>query len=321
MNAQIIYHYPPELFNLLVDTIPLLFRGKKDVLIFFKGAGVNPKYMSDLSERVDNDRQNINKYEIVKNILVRINEEGETTVRERREILKRVTEFEDFSSCWPNDQLKAKGLVSEIRRVVNVKDSFARMQGERESERQKRIQENEMKIALLNEQNAKRAKIKNDFFSLFSETNPQKRGKALEGILNRLFEVNDILIREAFTRVGSTGEGIVEQIDGVIEIDGEIYLVEMKWWDKPLGNGEVSQHLVRVFNRQCVRGILISYSGYTSPAITMCKESLSQMVIVLCTLQEIMRILEEGGNLKELLKQKIHGALIDKNPMYEVTSS
>lgn len=321
MNAQIFFHYPPELFNLLVDTIPLLFRGKKDVLIFFKGTGVNPEYMSDLSERVNNDRQNINKYEIVKEILVRINEKGETTLRERREILKRVTEFEDFSSCWPNDQLKAKGLVSEIRRVVNVKDSFARMQGERESERQKRIQENEMKIALLNEQNAKRAKIKNDFFSLFSETNPQKRGKALEGILNRLFEVNDILIREAFTRVGSTGEGIVEQIDGVIEIDGEIYLVEMKWWDKPLGNGEVSQHLVRVFNRQCVRGILISYSGYTSPAITMCKESLSQMVIVLCTLQEIMRILEEGGNLKELLKLKIHGALIDKNPMYEVTSS
>ena len=321
MNAQIFFHYPPELFNLLVDTIPLLFRGKKDVLIFFKGTGVNPEYMSDLSERVNNDRQNINKYEIVKEILVRINEKGETTLRERREILKRVTEFEDFSSCWPNDQLKAKGLVSEIRRVVNVKDSFARMQGERESERQKRIQENEMKIALLNEQNAKRAKIKNDFFSLFSETNPQKRGKALEGILNRLFEVNDILIREAFTRVGSTGEGIVEQIDGVIEIDGEIYLVEMKWWDKPLGNGEVSQHLVRVFNRQCVRGILISYSGYTSPAITMCKDSLSQMVIVLCTLQEIMRILEEGGNLKELLKLKIHGALIDKNPMYEVTSS
>ena len=321
MNAQIIYHYPPELFNLLVDTIPLLFRAKKDVLIFFKGAGVNPKHMSDLSERVNNDRQNINKYEIVKNILVRINEQGDTTIRERREIIKRVTEFEDFSSCWPNDQLKAKGLVSEIRRVVNVKDSFARMKGERESEREKHIQENERKIALLNEQNAKFEKIKKDFFSLFSETNPQKRGKALEGILNRLFEVNDILIREAFTRVGSTGEGIVEQIDGVIEIDGEIYLVEMKWWDKPLGNSEVSQHLVRVFNRQCARGILISYSGYTSPAITMCKESLSQMVIVLCTLQEIMKIIEGEGNLKELLKQKIHGAIVDKNPMYEVTFS
>lgn len=321
MDIQIIYHYPPELFNLLVDTIPLLFRGKKDVLIFFKGTGVNEKDMLDLIERVDKDRQNITKYEIVKEILVRINEKGETTLRERREILKRVTEFEDFSSCWPGDQLKAKGLVSEIRRVVNVKDSFARMRGERESERQKHIQENERKIALLNEQNAKLAKIKKDFSSLFSEANPQKRGKVLEDILNRLFKVNNILIREAFTRVGSTGEGVVEQIDGVIEIDGEIYLVEMKWWDKPLGNGEVSQHLVRVFTRQCARGILISYSGYTSPAITTCKESLSQMVIVLCTLQEIMGILDGDGNLKELLKQKIHCAVVDKNPMYSVAFS
>ena len=33
------YHYPPELFELLVQTIPLLVKGKKDVLTFFKGAG------------------------------------------------------------------------------------------------------------------------------------------------------------------------------------------------------------------------------------------------------------------------------------------
>lgn len=30
------YHYPPELFELLEQTIPLLVRGKQDVLTFFK---------------------------------------------------------------------------------------------------------------------------------------------------------------------------------------------------------------------------------------------------------------------------------------------
>ena len=40
MNIDIIHHYPPEILNLLVDTIPLLCRSKNDVLVFFKGAGV-----------------------------------------------------------------------------------------------------------------------------------------------------------------------------------------------------------------------------------------------------------------------------------------
>jgi hypothetical protein len=41
--------------------------------------------------------------------------------------MKRLVEFEDFSTCWPDDQLKAKGLVAEILRVIDVKDSFGRM--------------------------------------------------------------------------------------------------------------------------------------------------------------------------------------------------
>ncbi len=55
--------------------------------------------------------------------------------------------------------------------------------------------------------------------ALFGESNSQKRGKSLEGVLNRLFEASGILVREAFTLTGAQGEGIVEQIDGVVEID------------------------------------------------------------------------------------------------------
>lgn len=36
-------------------------------------------------------------------------------------------------------------------------------------------------------------------------------------------------MRGAFELKGNEGEGIVEQVDGVIEIDGTIYLLEMKW--------------------------------------------------------------------------------------------
>jgi hypothetical protein len=62
----IIYHYPPELLQLLLDTIPLLSRSKKDVLIFFRGAGVQHSLAEDLWDRVETDRKSINKYEIVR---------------------------------------------------------------------------------------------------------------------------------------------------------------------------------------------------------------------------------------------------------------
>ncbi|MEW6710959.1 MAG: restriction endonuclease [Candidatus Riflebacteria bacterium] len=314
---DIIYQYPPELFNLLVDTIPLLCRSKTDCLLFFQGAGVEFEILRDLDAKLKADRNSTNKFEIVRTVIKRLNEKGEGSLRERREILKRVTQYDDFSTCWPNDQLKAKGLVSEIQRVINVKDSFTRLNQEREKERLSRIEENQKRI---NDQEKKRLELetlKKDFFSLFSSSDPHARGKLLEGALNRIFAHFNVLIREAFTIKGTNNEGVVEQIDGVVEIDGEIYLVEMKWWAKPIDKGEVSQHLVGVYHRSCARGIFISASGYTPAAILICKEALLKGVFVLCDLKEIVFLLERGDNFKEYLKEKIKAAIIEKNPYVE----
>lgn len=313
--TEIIFHYPPELLNLLIDTIPLLCRSKRDTFLFFRGAGVASDLTEDLTKKLKDAPDSINKYEITRTILTRLNERGEATLRERREILKRVTEFEDFSTCWPADQLKAKGLVAEIRRVINIKDSFTRIYMEREEEKRKHQDEQQANLRKAQRQKVELSELKRDLFSLFNEQDKRKRGKALESVLNRLFKASDILVREAFTLTGDQGEGVVEQIDGVVEVDGELYLVEMKWLGKPVGVGDVSQHLVRIFNRGHARGIFISASDYTEPAIRTCRDSLSRAVIVLCKLEEIVRQLECEGNLKEWLKTKIRAAIVDKNPL------
>ena len=77
MNIEIIHHYPPEILNLLVDTIPLLCRSKNDVLVFFKGAGVPEAITADFSQKLATDRSSVNKYEIVREVLVRLNDKGE----------------------------------------------------------------------------------------------------------------------------------------------------------------------------------------------------------------------------------------------------
>ncbi len=310
---EIIFHYPPELTQLLVQTLPLLCPNKDDVLLFLKGAGVPDSVTRDIAARVAKDRKSITKYEMVRTVLERLNAKGEATLRERREILKRVTEFEDFSTCWPADQLKAKGLVAEVSRVIGVKDSFTRMKQAQEEERTMRLAEQRKQREKDQKRRAALASLGAELGALFTETDPHKRGKALEGILNGLFKTNDISVREAFV-LRVDGQGVVEQIDGVIELDGHLYLVEMKWWKDALGPGEVAQHLVRVFNRGQSRGIFISASAYTPAAILSCKESLTRAVFVLCDLEEFVHLLEQEKDLRDFLKQKIAAAMVEKNP-------
>ena len=288
--------------------------------MFFKGAGVPDRLMLEPYNTWKHDSKNINKYEIARSVLTKLNEKGEACLRERREVLKRIVEFESFSTCWPSDQLKAKGLVAEIRGVVNVKDSFTRMSKERNEERKKMVKQRELESQRADQKRELIDQIRHDLFNLFPEKNHQKRGKALEAVLNSLFNAYGILIKDSFTLVGECGAGVVEQIDGVIELKNHIYFVEMKWWDKPVGKPEIAEHLVRVYHRAEGRAIIISASGYTNPAILTAKEGLQQKVIVLCDLQEIVRLLETYGELEELISQKVRGAIVDKNPYVTISN-
>ncbi len=318
---DIVFHYPPELISLLIDTIPRLCRSYEDTLGFFQGAGVEFAITADLWVLLKNDRKSLNKFKIARTVLTRLNEQGEVTLRERREIVKRVVEWEDFSTCWENNRLEAQGLVSQIRSVVNVKDSFTRMKEERTRERKQHSSQREAEVEALRKRKESIAVVRKDLQNLFAIQDSQKRGKALEGVLNRLFHAHDIHVHEAFTLKGDGGEGIIEQIDGVIFFDAHHYLVEMKWKKKILGPGDVAQHLVRVFNRGHAHGIFISASGFTPAAIKSCHESLQKAVFALCKLEEIVLLLERDLCLSEFLRKKIDAAVVRKIPLFEPIGS
>ncbi len=288
------YHYPPELLQVLIDVIPKLCKSKNDLILFFKGAGVSKQILKPYEDLLKTNRNDFNKYHVSREILSQINENGEKSLALRREIIKRVTEFEDFSVCWQNDQAAARGLVAQIRNMVNVKDTFTRMRIEKDDEKRKHLNQQIQKIQSEKEKRRNLIQnVKTELFSLFREENPQKRGIALEKVLNDLFACYGISQREAFTIKGKHGEGIVEQIDGLIELDGQLYLVEMKWWNSPIGTKEVTPHLMRLFSRGGhARGLFISYSGYTEPAISTCRDAIGRGgIIALSTIKEIVTLL------------------------------
>ena len=310
------WHYPPDLLELVVGAVARLNRGKEQEIDFFRGAGVPDKYVSDVARRVATDRSGINKFEIARTVLTRLNDAGDAMLGPRREILKRIVETDSFEHCWENDRLAAKGVVAEIRAVVGTKDSFTRMKSERDKERETHLAAKRKEQEERERQREARAEVRADLFALFSEKDPWKRGKQLESVLNRLFALDGLSIREAFHLNGDEDEGIVEQIDGVIDVDGQLYLVEMKWLTEKVSPNELGLHHSRVFFRHAANGIFISASGFTEPAITHTKLALTRMVSVLCELEEIVLLLERDADARGYFREKVQAAMLDRRPLH-----
>lgn len=313
------YHYPPELLEQLIEAIPLLNRSKVAVLDFFRGAGVEERHLVDLREQVRRDRSSIGKHQISRAVLTRVNEQGDRGLRARREIVRRVAEFEEFSLLWKDDQLKARGLIAAVRETVNKRDAFTRMRDAEAKERETRTREKAAKAEDAERQRRERASVRDELCGLFAERDVWRRGKRLEVVMNRWCSIVGILIREAFTVRGRHHEGVVEQIDGVISLKNDLYLVEMKWHAERLGVEPVSLHMARVFSRgAAVRGLFISASGFTEPAISQCRDNLGRIVFALCDLEELIALSERDGDLSSFFEKKIEAAIVDRNPFLRI---
>jgi hypothetical protein len=315
------FHYPADVFSLLVDTIPLLFKGKKDVMLFLEGAGVHREDLAEMWTQVRTNRDAVGKYDIVRDVLQKANKRGDSGLAARREIIRRVVEFEEFSTCWPGDVYKAKSNVNDIRKIVHAKDSFTRMKDERDAiANENALRARELQAIAVSNRNQIR-NVSDRLNSLFAlDGSPQKRGKLLEGVLNDLFKAYGIQVKEDFKRMDPNTGNVVEQIDGVIEFDSCIYLVEMKWLKDPVGVNDHASHMIRLYSRADARGLFISSSGFTQPVLSECASHLNNKTMVLATLQEFVMLLVNERDLGTMLRLKINAAILNKNPFHEILS-
>jgi restriction system protein len=303
------YHFPPDLMGLLIDTIPLLCRSRADVLAFFRGCGVPAAATRDI-------RRWLGKYEITRIVLTRLNEGGDRMLAQRREVVKRVTQFQDFSACRPDVQLKARGLVSAVRDLVTAKDAVTKLNLERERDRQLLVQQHEAEAAAKRRDREQRETLRRRLAGLTLMTNPQQRGIALEGVLNDIFKLDGLSVRDAFTIRNERGY-ISEQIDGLISLGTQLILVEAKWHSEPLNRRDVSAHLVSLYTRGDVYGLVVSYSGFRQSAIDVCKAALADHVVVLAEVHEIVMLLEDpDAAVSDWLRQKITKASVDRLPLF-----
>ena len=91
-----------------------------------------------------------------------VNEGGDATLRQRREIVRRVVEWEDFLTCWEDKRLVAQGLVAQVRKRVNEQDAFTRMHQAQETERKERLAPERAKLKELQIHRERYEKLKKD---------------------------------------------------------------------------------------------------------------------------------------------------------------
>lgn len=307
------FHWSPDLFQQLVGVIPLLCPSKLDVITFFQGCGVAETDLAPWRQKLAADPKAVNKYAVVRSVLTALNARGDSALGQRRTVLHRVVEFQEFSTCWEGDRLKAKGMVADIRQLVDHKDTVTRINQEREVDREALRREREARQQVATHRREQREDLRRRLADLRYETNAQRRGLALEKVLGEVFALDGLLVREPFTVKNEDGIPI-EQVDGMIELDGQHYLVEMKWWTDKIDVNPVSRHLVRLFGRAGARGLVISASGYTVAAVDTCREILSQRLVLLIDLAEIQLMLERQEDLAEWLRGKTRTVVADKNP-------
>ena len=85
------------------------------------------------------------------------------------------------------------------------------------------------------------------------------------------------------------------------------------------GHDSVSllQHLVLANGRAGVLGLFVSSSPYTEPAVKECENALSQRVIVLAEVNEILMLLEDpDATLSDWPREEIMAASVNRKPQF-----
>lgn len=295
------YHYPPEVLELLVDTIPRLIKSKAGLLDFFEQAGTPEELIAEWRTKLRKDRMSVSKYHLARGVLRGLNALGDEARPVRHQVLSRLARHADFSAGWEDDRGRAEELVSRIRELAGETDAGTWQTSCQEAlTRQATIETYHARLKDTEERRLALEAVKRDLYQAFRVSDPSERSAILGSVLPRLFTCHDVTTRQA--PVAPQGDAAV-----LIEFDGALFLVELRWSDRPLDFRQLAPHLVTLYGWPDLRGLLISSSGFTDQAIRDLGSILPPR-LVLCRLQEIVLLLEEDRDLKGLLRAKVRAA-------------
>lgn len=140
--------------------------------------------------------------------------------------------------------------------------------------------------------------LKEEFGHLAIEKDRAKAGLALERLLNRLFELFDLKPRQPFRVVG-------EQIDGSFELDGQIYLLELKWEQSPLPEADLLVFRGKIEGKSTfTRGVFIALNGISAQGRDAITRGKAPSFFVMDG-HDLIMILGEAISLPDFLRRRV----------------
>jgi Restriction endonuclease len=128
-----------------------------------------------------------------------------------------------------------------------------------------------------------------------STGDPQARGRALEGFINKLFRLFDLEPRAAYSLEH-------EQIDGAFSFETDDYVLEAKWWKDPMEREQLDVFATKVRRKgRNALGLYVSINGFTKGALDVYSDSTP---FVTMDGGDIMAVLDERIRLDEMLRRK-----------------
>ncbi|MBD2720813.1 hypothetical protein [Hymenobacter armeniacus] len=106
----------------------------------------------------------------------------------------------------------------------------------------------------------------------------QSRGREFETLINDVFQDEGVLLRRSY----HTADNSSEQIDGAIEVNGRVFLLEVKWVESGLAASELFSFIGKVENKfHGTLGIFLSRAELAENFINALNKGRRQSVIVI----------------------------------------
>lgn len=218
----------------------------------------------------------------------------------QNDLLRLITELikiNNFSHLEKLDdgKKKVKKAKTAILALKDISKQFIDLQEETEEiEKRRRLQ---YKKALKNQEMQNRLEeMKQEYFSLISNDDPQGRGFKFEKLLKDLFEIFDLDPKASFRLTG-------EQIDGAFTFENTDFLLEAKWTKGLISIDDLDAFAGKLSRKlENTLGLFISINGFSDDAIK--AHTAGRKLVILMDGSDLMAVLEERIDLIELLYRK-----------------
>lgn len=192
-------------------------------------------------------------------------------------------------------QRKYDDAVEALDTLRSQVEPYRKLRSETEEfERHRR--EEEAKAEVQRAIREKVAELKTLLYQLIGETDHQKRGYALESLLNQLFAVFDIDAKSSFKITG-------EQIDGAFTFDGTEFLFEAKWQKESCGLSDLDSFSGKIGRKlDNTLGVFLSVNGFQRSAVETFTQNRPSLFLM--DGSDLSAVLEDRISLPDLLTRK-----------------